>query len=447
MSTNQQIQKSILDVLSVDKPELADWSQGYLKKLAAATGTLYNASLNKVVLKQTEETARCHICAFMACQKLQEKSMPDLDFYMDNIPLEPKSVRHIISVFKQNLFQMSPVKSIQWSVSPKKSRKNSPVKNNDRFTAADPKQLRQELFGTPTKRKSPSREGSLSLSVTEALLPLNQSNEPKSVSATPRRKLAFEEDDSADEKEEATKPKETTDDSTVDQTTSQSIFGQKTKRSRNLNDPEDSPEKNSANEKDDDVSEERESTVDIEESPSPSKRAKKKKLSLPNANLLQKKFYKVKPAQVIDLCNVFELPKDVAFHVLDEYFIHSNYLIYTWQLLCGLVMNCVFVAFNERRLKDPRMDHLIMEKMVNEMNCDSAEEVVSCIRIVNELITGQKWFRDLQIANNYYEGHTYNEMIASKLGSMLQRNNILVSDEQYDAWRRGIEQDLSLRPE
>ena len=435
MSTNQQIQKSILDVLSVNKPEEADWSQGYLKKLAGATGTLYNASLNKVTLRQNEETARCHICAFMACQKLQEKSMPDLDFYMDNIPLEPKSVRHLISVFKQNLFQMSPVKSIQWSVSPKKSRKNSPVKNNDRFSAADPKQLRQELFGTPTKRKSPSKEGSLSLSVTQPMIPSNAESETKSLSNTPRRKLAFEEDDSGDEKEESA-PKVTTTDAVQEETPSESIFGQRTKRSRTITNEDEGVE-----EKDGTPSEE------PEDSAKRTKKPRKPRTVNTSLNLLQKKFYKVKPAEVIKLCNVFELPKDVAYHVLDEYLIHSNYLIYTWQLLCGLVMNCVFVTFNKRRLRDPRVDHLIMERMVNEMSCDSPEEVVNCIRVVDELIAGQKWFRDLQIANDYYEGLSYDETIASKLGSMLQKKNIIVNDEQYDAWRRRIEQDLSLRPQ
>jgi len=116
-----------------------------------------------------------------------------------------------------------------------------------------------------------------------------------------------------------------------------------------------------------------------------------------------------------------------------------------WQFLCGLVMNCVYVIFHERRSKDPRVDHLIMEKMLYSMHCSGVEEVVECIKIVREVVTGEKWFRDMQINNNYFDGQDYEEVIIGKLGSMLQKKNYLVTDDQFAIWRRRIEQDLSMR--
>ncbi|CAI4559566.1 CBM_collapsed_G0026370.mRNA.1.CDS.1 [Saccharomyces cerevisiae] len=65
----QQVQHCVAEVLRLDPQEKPDWSSGYLKKLTNATSILYNTSLNKVMLKQDEEVARCHICAYIASQK------------------------------------------------------------------------------------------------------------------------------------------------------------------------------------------------------------------------------------------------------------------------------------------------------------------------------------------------------------------------------------------
>lgn len=432
MSSNKQIQRSVIDVIGLEEPEDADWSQGYLKRLTSATGTLYNTSLNKVMLKQDEETARCHICAFMACQKLAEKGMPDLQYHMDKIPLEPRRVRNLIGVFNQQLYQLSPVKSIQWSPSPRKSRRNSPLKNNDKFSAIDPKQLREELFGTPSKSKKNSIE--LSSSTKPSLAPTVNDEIPNSPT-TPRRKLAFEEEDS-DIEEESVASKSAT------AVPSNSIFGgdNKSTEETHVSFGKRSNEKLVGN---DDNSEEE---IQQEEKRTRKKHSgERKPYKTRDGSLLAKRYYKAVPQEVVDLCNNFELPKDVAFHILDEYLINSSYLICPWQLICGLVMNCVFIVFHERRRKDPRVDHLIMEKMVSLMNCSGAEEIVECIKIVKEIITGEKWYRDMQIDNNYFDGRNYDQVIAGKLGSMLQDNTILVTDEQFANWKERIEEDLALR--
>lgn len=482
MSTNQQVQKTILDVISIDSPDDLNWSEGYLKRLSSATTTLYNASLNKVVLKPSEEAARCHICAFMACQKLQEKGMPELQFFMDNIPIEPKKVTHLIDVFKQQLYQMSPVKGIQWSPSPKKrkSRKLSPIKNNDRFTATDPQELREQLFGTPTKRGrgTTNIEDKGIIPATTPLFANDPTEEPSEESPrTPRRKLAFEEDDSDEEtalinnKSRQTRSKRAKipkDDRETKTKGTQSIFGGKNINTETtIDDEKDSDETdeeyhsaqdttaNISQESDFNDTEITEDTLnDLKTSAGrkskaieDDQKAKKKytyKPADPN-NYLTKRYAKINIKEVLDLANEFELPKDVTINVLDSFLINSSYLLCPWQFACGLIMNCVYIVFHERRVKDPRIDHLIIAKMVHRMGCNGPEDVIECMKIVKEALTGEKWFRDLQMNNNYFDGKIYEEVIISKLGSMLQQKNILVTDEQYEVWKRRIEQDLSLR--
>ena len=482
MSTNQQVQKTILDVISVDSPDDLNWSEGYLKRLSSATTTLYNASLNKVVLKPNEEVARCHICAFMACQKLQEKGMPELQFFMDNIPIEPKKVTHLVDVFKQQLYQMSPAKGIQWSPSPKKriSRKLSPIKNNDRFTATDPQELREQLFGTPTKRDrgTTNTEDKSIISATTPLFGKDVSEEPsEEPPKTPRRKLAFEEDDSDEDialtnkngrQTRSKRAKTTKNDKRTKTKGTQSIFGGK-----NINTESTVDDGNDSDETDEEYHSAQDTTADISresdfndtditedavkdlktneiqksKTTDEDRKAKKRyayKPADPN-NYLTKRYAKINIKEVLDLANEFELPKDVTINALDSFLINSSYLLCPWQFACGLIMNCVYIVFHERRVKDPRIDHLIIAKMVDRMGCNGPEDVIECMKVVKEALTGEKWFRDLQMKNNYFDGKVYEEVIISKLGSMLQQKNILVTDEQYEVWKRRIEQDLSLR--
>lgn len=408
MST-RQIQRSISDVLALDPNTAQDWSNGYMKKLLSATSTLYNTSLNKVFLKQDEETARCHICAYIATEKLATKYMADLQYYMDRIPLEPKKVRNLLDVFKQNMFQMSPVKNIQWTPSPKK---RSPLKNSERFTSKDPKELRQQLFGTPSKGGSASK-----LSSPEKLA----SETPNTSPMKTRRKLTFEEDSDGEDDSITT--------GNIGSLTGTVDHVNKAKRT-NEDDERDSgslePKKKQA----------RERRKTASSTPIP---------MLSNNNLLTKKNAKISVKDIIDICNQFELPKEVAYCILDEYQANSTYLSCRWQLVCGLVLNCEFVVYNEKRRKDPRINHLLLEKMVYLMNARDITEVTDCMKIVKEIIIGEKWFRNLQIEYNNFEGAKYEEVISSQLGSMLQPNNILVTGEQFSNWKYRLEQDLALR--
>lgn len=402
-----------------------------MKKLVSATSTLYNASLHKVMLKQGEEAARCHLCAYLAAGRLAEKHVKDLNYYLDRVPLEPRKARNLLQLFEQNIFQTSPVKNISWTPSPKK-RIRSPVKGGDRFTARDPRELREQLFGTPTK-------------VSTDIAPPNKTpsqateSPQKSSPTKARRKLAFEEETAEDDEIIQTPIKNrraSIEDRSTEEgdLTDQPFMDNETRG--NLNSEQSPSKKRKAGGSPRKGNVKKGRTATKPEAPQKSKS---------DACLLRKKYYKVTPAETIDLCNQFEIPKDVAYHVLDHYLSYASFLVCPWQLVCGLVLNATLVVFTERRRKDPRVDHLIFEKMADIMKTPHIEDVIESFALVKELVEGEKWYRDLQIKHNYYDGACYEEAISTKLGSMLQPNNILVSDEQLNNWKRKIEQDLSLR--
>ncbi|CCF58668.1 hypothetical protein KAFR_0F00710 [Kazachstania africana CBS 2517] len=409
--SSKQLQRSILDVLALETNDDQEWTKGYLKKLLSTTSVLYNTSANKVMLKNDEEVARAHICSYIACERLAEKHVPDLQFYMDRIPLEPKKIRNLIQVFKQNLLQMSPVKNLSWTPSPKKQT-ISPLKGHDSFSSRDPNELRNELF-------SPLKNKSLSPSKLKTPLPsvqLFERSESESPTKT-RRRLVFEKDDDNEEE----------DASAVVQSSQ-------------------SPKKTVISESS--VDNQADEVLEDEVEPLHAKKRKVvsgSNVSKARGSFLLRKYYKVTPQEVISLCNDFQIPKDVAYNILHEYLSHVNFLVCPWQLVCGLVLNCIFIVFNERRRKDPRIDLWIMQKMAGQMHCGEIEDLTKCVNIVKEFLVGQAWFKELQIKHNFFDGKNYDEIISTKLGSMLQPNNILVSDEQFDNWKQRVEQDLSLR--
>lgn len=160
---------------------------------------------------------------------------------------------------------------------------------------------------------------------------------------------------------------------------------------------------------------------------------------------LERLYVKISPSEVISLCNDFEIPSDVAYQLLDYFIANSTYLTRPWQLVCGLILHSAFVIYHEKRHKDPRIDHHLVDRMANAMNCSSTDDIFNCYKIVEELVIGEKWFRNLQIKYNYFDMFSYQELMSIRLGSMLQNNSVLLSDEQYSNWKRRVLQDLSLR--
>lgn len=83
--------------------------------------------------------------------------------------------------------------------------------------------------------------------------------------------------------------------------------------------------------------------------------------------------------------------------------------------------------------------------MQKEMKSKDLSEVIESTKMVKELLEGQQWYRELEVKYNYFDGASYNEVLAKKLGSMLQPNNILATEDQYKNWSRRIREDISIR--
>ncbi|SCV02827.1 LAME_0H05534g1_1 [Lachancea meyersii CBS 8951] len=433
----QQVRRCICDVLNIDPDDAGnDWAKGRLKKLQNTTYTLYNVSLNKLMLKPHEEAARTHLCAFLAAEKLSEKYEPDLRFGSDKIPLEPRQVTKMLDIMRNTILTSSPVKSLSWSPSPKKARR-SPVKNGGRFTAIDPAEMRKQLFGTPTGQ----RKGATPQSDTPSSDFLRGKDgttlkdTTEGPERTPRRKLVFEMDEADDQRDVAVA----------------------TKGSTYVSD-QDSEEEEEEDEHEEEGEEEGPQSPSKRPSPrklnsSPKKRFKASDFDSSSAAgvtdqrrcLLYKKYYKVTPAEVIELCNHFEIPRDLAYRILDQFFEHATYLVFPFQLVCGLILNCCQVIFNDQRRKDPRVSEYLYQKMCLLMKTPDIAEIKECMRIVRELIEGEQWFRALKVKYNYYDGVAYEEAIAIRLGNMLQRPTNIASDEQFEIWKHRLVTDLSLR--
>ena len=466
-----QIQKCIKDVLALDQESSSnlDWSQGNLKRLFSATSVLYQTSINKVPLRNDEETVRGHICALLACEKLREKqqsikynvsggkedsNVEVIQYYLDRIPLEPKKINHLISVFKQNISQCSPVKQIQWSPSPKKSKSrsqlNSPIKSpiksssinkgDNGFTTQDPKILRKLLFeGTP-KNLQYNQASNLNVTITTP-------DKNKTPLSSPRRRLKFEMVEEEEEEEDDDDDKADDNKDKNDQSVEKEKRNEKQRtellyaNSNNVNvSTDDSKLGDNPFNADKDDSNIR--SINKNGNISNSKKNPERTVT---QNLLFKRYVKVSPSDVINLCNQFELPQSVSFTILDFYMINQSYLIYPWQLVCGLVLHCTFIVFNEKRRKDPRINHILLEKMMDFMRCDSINDISECFNIVYELIVGEQWYRDLEVKYDYFNGLKYEESIRIKFGSMLQDNKTLFSDDQYETWKQNILFDLSLK--
>ncbi|AET41485.1 origin recognition complex subunit 6 Ecym_8200 [Eremothecium cymbalariae DBVPG len=407
MSANQ-VRQCVVEILGLnERDEQLCWNEGILKKMTSTTTTLYNVSLKKVMLKQPEEIARYHICAYLAAEKLSEKYDPGLAYYNEKIPLEPKKLVKVLGIFKQSLWQSSPVKNLSWSVSPKKDRMGT---KSQRFTSMDPKELQDQLFGTPIKPRTERQP----LSRTVDLSP----SKPRSPNKNnTRRKLAFEEDD-----EEALSPLSPT------KTPRRSIF---------RNDVEPDPEESDF-----------ESPV---KSPfkSPSKSAssspRKKRGEYNQWNMLCKKYYRITPEGIVGLCNQFEIPSKVTFLILDCFGLHATYLVYPAQLVCGLIMLCCFTIYNRKRANNPSIDDFLLQKMCALMRSNDTNDVLEAIKITKELMDGEKWYRDLKIEYDYYDGADFKNSIAVRLGNMLQSTNVIASDEQFAEWKKKVLMDISLR--
>ena len=179
----------------------------------------------------------------------------------------------------------------------------------------------------------------------------------------------------------------------------------------------------------------------LKNTPSP----KKKKGKYGQWNILFKKYHRPTPPDIISLCNQFELPSSVAYNILSEFSSHASFCVYPAQIVCGLILLCVFSVHNEKRLQDPSLDDKIIKKMCHLMRSSNEDDVMHAIKITKELIDGEKWYRDLRVRYGYYDGTDFLNSFAIRVGNMLQEEHRNISDEHYLSWKKKIMIDLELR--
>lgn len=415
MSVNQ-IRQCIAEILGHDSNnDSLDWNSHKLKKLSATTSTLYNVSLNKVMLKQTEEIARYHICAYLAVEKYSEKYEPELQFDQLKIPLEPRKIIKILGVFKQLLCQTSsPNSEIQCAKDSKRSISLA-------IGSSDCSELRDQSIVTPkVKRKGPSLllDGDVDPSLDmESFL---------SKISRPRRKLVFEENEEAYDFKtpdlEYQSPRKSP---------RRSLF-----RNGIEPDPEEiytsSPTKSFTK-------------LDFKSVSNSANSPRKKRGEYNKWNMLDKKYYRMNCEEIISLCNQFEIPAKVAYLILDCFGIHATYFVCPARLVCGLIMLCCFTIYNRKRANDPTIDDYLLQKMRALMRSNDTNDVIEAIQITRELLDGEKWYRNLKVEYDYYEGTDFENNIAVRLGNMLQNTNMIVSEEQFHEWKKKVMMDISLR--
>lgn len=423
MST-QQVRTCIKDLLGAKNESEVDWQEPNVKRLVSTTTTLYNVSAGKVMLKSSEELARCHICALIACEKLVEKYDEGLVYTTDKIPLPPDQVTKLVGIFKRNIWPNSPLKDdtgreVRFESGRSPSMKNSVVKNT-RFTGIDPKTLQEQLFETPTKSRKRKAKS------IEPLTQFDLSPTKGDQRSTTRRKLTFEteSENTIDDKSSLPLPLLATPQNKSALINVRDVFGS-TADFDPMSPTKQSPQRQSP----------------VKDTPSPRKRRGKYN----EWNMLYKKYHKPTTAELITLCNEFELPSEVTHTIIREFSSHSTYLAYPTQLVCGLILLSAFVVFNHQRSQDPTIDIKLMKKMAAHMRTGNNEDIMEAIKITKELIDGEKWYRDLRVQHDYYDGSDFSNAIAIRVGNMLQEEYEAVSEEQYANWKRKIMVDLSLR--
>ncbi|KAH3901391.1 uncharacterized protein SCODWIG_03324 [Saccharomycodes ludwigii] len=461
------IDQSIADLLKKSRDEI-NWKDPNFIKLHTATTTIYNLSLTKLPhLKPDESVARCHIAALLSLEKLKSK-YPDLniEYSIEKIPVAPKKLNKIVQMFKENILNISPVKQkidtlsgLDWFSD------KSPVKRkvNDMLSMS-PMELRERLFDEDVETKNESSKKRSKIAVKtkknesiKALITnatptriqdgtitsmLNYSSSPmketmntdnKSATATPRRKLAFELADLPPS-------------SPIKNTAN--YINNNESSIQTKNDVKETVEKEPFEEADEKIADSlnSKSCSDVTANGPVSKTKKNVVLkSLTLIPYLEKKYVKFKPKELMDICNIFEIPYDEAMCIIDFILKNTNYLIHAYKMLCGTILLCCRYIFAKERKKNIKADEIILSKMKYLLKCEDTAELFYCCDLMQELLEGEKWFKDLKLKYGINTKEEFEQQILIRRGSMLQHSKAVVSDEEYESWKNNILTDLHLR--
>lgn len=151
-------------------------------------------------------------------------------------------------------------------------------------------------------------------------------------------------------------------------------------------------------------------------------------------------------SEITALCNKFQLETNVIENVLDTFKQYCNKVSNEWVLLCGLIINCYFVINHEVISEKVGSRSNVIKTMFSLQNGGlMLDEVNKSITIVQNLISHNKWFKQLKIK---YDLPFDEETIASTSGNMISKSAQFLSERaQHDqkAWIESVRHEISTR--
>lgn len=347
----------------------------YPKELIDYSSSLYSSSKTRnCILKNQYELARYHICVYLTIEKF-EKRLDLPEPIVDKIPIPRNLIRKTVLEFKKNLNLSSNGHGhgVTPSPSPRKIAILEKVKENSKKSDGSGHGI-GSLMTPPTKRI---------------------------------RKLNDIESDSGEDNNDISDEYYSSDDSYTPKS-----------RQTQLMTPNSSPSKNLK------------SKLLSAGSTKPKKRQMKKLTSCNSTTT------SISTPLLISFCNRFDIPSDITKSILKTYANYYNRIKNPWGLLCGLVA-VVYFKLNKDDI-DNKLGFKIefLSKLQLQQNGGlSQSDLQKWLKLINNLINSEKWFRDLDISsvNNKIEI----PISLNSSTSMIDFNTMYFSpiyNEEFENW-------------
>lgn len=149
-------------------------------------------------------------------------------------------------------------------------------------------------------------------------------------------------------------------------------------------------------------------------------------------------------SEITGLCNKFQLETSIIENILETFKQYCSKVSNEWVLLCGLIINCYFVINHKVISENVGSKTNVIKTMFSLQNGGlMLDEVNKSITIVQNLITHNKWFKQLKMKNDLsFEEQT----IASTSGNMIPKSSQFRSNrlqKDYKEWVETIKHNIS----
>lgn len=309
----------------------------YPKELISYSSSLYSSSKTRnCILKNQYEIARYHICVYLTIEKF-EKRLDLPEPIVDKIPIPRNLIRKTVLEFKKKLNLNNNITNVNSLPSPRKIAILEKIKENSK------------------KSNDISGIGSLMTPPTKRIRKLSDIESDDDIS---------DEDYSSDD----------------------SYTPRKKTNKLQLITPNSSPSKNLK--------------LKLQSSSVKPKKRQIKKLTTSTTTTTTTTTNNISTPLLISFCNRFNIPSDITKSILKTYTNYYNRIKNPWGLLCGLVSVVYF------KLNKDEIDNKLGFKIEFLLNLQKQQngglsklDLQKWIKLINNLINSEKWFRDLDISS------------------------------------------------